>query len=499
MAPVSGRGRVVSLTVNLQPWYPTMPPPYVIGVVALEEDPTVRITASIVHCDAASLTQGTPVEVQFEQVNDVWIPVFTPAVKASENAMPTVPVPTIEEILTIPKRRHQASDKFEERVAITGIGMSRLGRKLMVDPLTLTIEACQAAVDDAGLRMEDIDGLSTYPGEAGDDGFSEGGAYALEACLGIRPAWHNGGAEVPGANGVLVNAMLAVASGMCRHVLCFRTVWQSTHAELVRSGRWPNPPERPATGWLTWLSPYGGVAANVAAMAAGRYFERYGADRKTLGWIALNARANAVRNPIALYRDPMTMDEYLSARMVSTPLSLYDMDPLCDGSTAVIISARETAGDLRRKPVFVEAAGTHIAEPIAWDQGTLDHAPGIFGPAAHLWSRTSLKPDDVDVAELYDGFTFACLTWIEALGFCGIGEAKDFLTDGKNIGPEGLLPLNTHGGQLSHGRTHGMGLIYEAITQLRGDAGDRQIRNAHVAVTSNGVLSPSAALLLRTD
>ena len=103
------------------------------------------------------------------------------------------------------------------------------------------------------------------------------------------------------------------------------------------------------------------------------------------------------------------------------------------------------------------------------------------------------------VAELYDGFSFNCLTWIEALGFCGIGEAKDFLDGGKNIARDGVLPINTHGGQLSHGRTHGMGLIHEAVTQLRGEAGDRQVANVKVAVTSSGGLTPSGAMLLRAD
>lgn len=124
-------------------------------------------------------------------------------------------------------------------------------------------------------------------------------------------------------------------------------------------------------------------------------------------------------------------------------------------------------------------------------QSTSAHEPQTLGPAAHLWSRTSLRPQDVDLAQLYDGFTFNCLSWIEALGFCGIGEAKDFLDGGKNIALDGLLPLNTHGGQLSHGRTHGMGLIQEAIVQLRGDAGERQVRDARTAVVSSGGLTPA--------
>jgi acetyl-CoA acetyltransferase len=193
------------------------------------------------------------------------------------------------------------------------------------------------------------------------------------------------------------------------------------------------------------------------------------------------------------------MDDYLSARMITTPFGLYDCDVPCDASVAVVVSAAETAGDLRVRPVRVEAVGTAIVERLEWDQSTSTHEPQVLGPAAHLWTRTTLRPDDVDVAELYDGFTFNCLSWIEALGFCGLGEAKDFLDGGKNIARDGVLPLNTHGGQLSHGRTHGMGLLHEAIVQLRGDAGARQVDGARVAVFSGGGLTPSGVLLLRTD
>lgn len=165
----------------------------------------------------------------------------------------------------------------------------------------------------------------------------------------------------------------------------------------------------------------------------------------------------------------------------------------------MIVSAVDAARDLAKPPVLVEAVGTQILERIEWDQSTLTHEPQVLGQSAHLWTRTSLRPSDVDVAQLYDGFTFNCLSWIEALGFCGIGEAKDFLDGGKNIARDGLLPLNTHGGQLSHGRTHGLGLVHEAITQLRGEADARQVPDAEVAVVSTGGLAPSGAILLRTD
>jgi acetyl-CoA acetyltransferase len=193
------------------------------------------------------------------------------------------------------------------------------------------------------------------------------------------------------------------------------------------------------------------------------------------------------------------MDDYLSARMITTPFGLYDCDVPCDGSVAVIVSAVDAARDLRRAPVLVEAVGTQITERVSWDQGTVTHEPQVFGPAAHLWTRTDLRPADVDVAELYDGFTFNCLSWLEALGFCGVGEAPAFLDGGARIALDGVIPLNTHGGQLSAGRTHGYGFLHEAVVQLRGDAGGRQVPDAEVAVVSAGGGVPGGCLLLTTD
>jgi acetyl-CoA acetyltransferase len=276
-------------------------------------------------------------------------------------------------------------------------------------------------------------------------------------------------------------------------------VWEATHGELVRTGRLP---ERAARigGDMQWRLPFGAMsAANWIGMYASQYFHRFGGGRETLGWIALNARANAARNPEAIYRDPMTMDDYLGARMVTTPFGLFDCDVPCDGSVAVVVSAVEAAGDLRRPPILVDAVGTQITDRVSWDQGTVTHETQTFGPGAHLWSRTDLRPADVDVALLYDGFTFNCLTWLEALGFCGIGEAPAFLEGGKRISLDGELPLNTHGGQLSAGRTHGYGFLHEAIVQLRGDGGDRQVPGAEVAVVSAGGGTPGGCLLLTTD
>ena len=496
---VSGRATLIGFTVNHRFSLPGLPAPYIVAQVAIEEDPRVRLTTNLVECEPGDLELGMRVEVVFEQVEDVWLPLFRPAADQGGPA----PLPE-DEIDPAEAWRHvrpmARQEKFEDKVAITGVGSSRIGRRLMVPPLSLTLEACERAVADAGLTMADIDGLSTYPGAGNVGGFGEGGVTALEGALGIRPTWYNGGMETFGPSGSLIAAMLAVAGGLARHVLCFRTLWEATHAQLMREGRIGMGGGGRVSGSQSWFHPFGAVsAAHTLAQNAQRHFHRYGTTRETLGWIALNQRANAALNPDAIYREPLTMDDYLQARPITTPFGLYDCDVPCDGAVAVVVSARDAARDLPRPPVLVEAVGTQILERIDWDQSTLTHEPQVLGPAAHLWTRTALRPEDVDVAELYDGFTINCLSWIEALGFCGIGEAKDFLDGGENIARDGVLPLNTHGGQLSHGRTHGMGLVQEAIVQLRGEAGARQVEGARVAVVSSGGLTPGGAILFRTD
>ncbi|MDT5049606.1 MAG: hypothetical protein QOG75_5504 [Mycobacterium sp.] len=492
MTPVSGRATVAGVTVNHQQWLPRFPPPYVVAVVAIAEEPSTRLTTNIVGCEPEDVAIGLQVKVVFEQHDDIWIPLFEPDSEAPDAG----PVPGPRD-LTLEVRPMVSTAKFEDKVALTGVGSSTIGRRLMVDPLSLTVTACLRAVADAGLNLADIDGLATYPGgHAG--GMSEGGVTAVEEALRIRPTWISGGGEVPGPTGSVVSAMLAVAGGLCRHVLCFRTVWESTHTTLARRAKSRAGGGR-ASGMFEWRSPFGAMsAANWIGVNASHYFWRYGGDRaSTLAPIALTARANAARNPAAIYRGLLTLDDYLSARMISSPFGLYDCDVPCDGAIAVVVSSIDTAVDRPKPPVLVEAVGTQVIDRISWDQDTLTHEPQVFGPAAHLWTRTSLRPDDVDVAELYDGFTFNAVSWLEALGFCGLGEAADFLDGGTTIALDGKLPLNTHGGQLSAGRTHGFGFLAEAIAQLRGEAAERQVNGARVAVVTTGGGTPGGALLLR--
>lgn len=483
---VSGRATVVGCTVNVHPWHPSIEVPYAIAVVALAEDDTVRLTTNITGCDPDEVRIGQQVAVRFEQHDDVWLPFFEPT------GDPDVANPVPEPDLPAPRARVGGA-RFEDEVVLSGIGKSVLGRRLGVDPLSLTVDACLQAVADAGLQLEDIDGLSTYPGPVGM-GMSEGGVTAVEEALRLHPTWINGGGDIPGPGGAVIAAMLAVSSGLCRHVLCFRTVWESTFASL---GLHPGGGGR-VSGWQQWRAPFGALsAANWIGANANQYLHRYGATRELLGMIAVNGRAGAARNPAAIYRDPMTMDDYFAARPITSPFGLYDCDVPCDGSIALVVSAADVAPDLPNAAVRVEAVGTQILERVSWDEGTITHEPQVLGQAAHLWTRTDLGPRDVDLALLYDGFTFNAVSWIEALGFCGFGETQDWLDGGRRIALDGDLPVNPHGGQLSEGRTHGFGFLHEAVTQLRGDAGERQVAGAGVAAVTTGGGTPSGVLLLR--
>jgi acetyl-CoA acetyltransferase/uncharacterized OB-fold protein len=496
---VVGDGVVIGVTTNHHPWDPRFPTPYVVALVSLDADPRLRLTTNLVDVDTDDLRVGMRVKPRFEPREDVWIPLYAP-IDEPDVAPPGDEVSPAEHGRFAPSVLR--GDRFEDRVAITGIGMSELGRRLIRPPLSLTVDAVIAAVADAGLELHDIDGLATWPGNSTAVGMGEGGVSALEDALGLRPVWYNGGTETFGPAGSVIAAMLAVAAGLARHVVCFRTVWQATYAAQARSaGQEGSPYGLPQAGGRVagYRGPYGvGSPAIDLALRASNHFARYGTTREALGWIALIQRANAGLNPAAVYRDPMTMDDYLSARLISTPLGLYDCDVPVDGALAVVVSAVETAGDRPHQPVFVEAVGTKMTERVDPEQSTSTHEPHVLGPAAHLWTRTTMRPHDIDVALLYDGFTFNCLSWLEGLGICRIGEAKDFLAGGGNIARVGgVVALNPHGGQLSAGRTHGMGLVHEAVVQLRGHAGDRQVPDAQVAVVTSGGLSPAGAMLLR--
>jgi acetyl-CoA acetyltransferase len=379
---------------------------------------------------------------------------------------------------------------------ITGIGQSEVGVKLTRSPLLLTVDAVREALTEAGLTISQIDGVSTYPGRVPTYlGFSPVGADELIDTLGIRATWHAGGGEISSQLGAVVAAAMAVRTGQARHVICFRTVYEA--AALARPAEYPPLRRESVDGQSQWFAPFNATsAANWTAQYAMRHVKRFGMTREQLAQIALTDRANAALNPRALVRKPLTMDEYLSARMISTPLCLYDCDRFTDASTVLIVSAGSAIDEVACTPIRIAAmAGT--VERHSWDQAEW---MACYPTGADLWKRTDYTPADVDTVQLYDGFSFQAVAWLEGLGFCDVGEGGRFIEGGKRIALDGELPLNTFGGQIGAGRLHGFGFAHEAVVQLRGKGGARQIAgDPRVAVSASGGGPLATALLLARD
>ena len=386
------------------------------------------------------------------------------------------------------------SEPIERQAVISGTAQSDIGRRLYRTGLELTIEAALRAVDDAGLTIADIDGISTYP--ATSDSF--GGATGAEVHDALRMSlnWRDGGIETAGQLGAVHKACLAVAAGLAKHVLVFRTVVEGSGKALRAGGGGGG--AVPAA--FQYFIPYGATsAANWIACYAQRHMHEFGTTREQLGAIAINARTNAARNPKAIYTDPMTMDDYLNIRMVTEPFGLYDCDVPCDGSTAVIVSHRDFAPDARNGVAHVHALGTALRGRPSWDQFDDLTTMAMRDSALSMWERSDLGPSDVDMAQLYDGFTWLTMAWIEALGFCGKGEGGPFVEGGSRIAPDGELPINTWGGQLSGGRLHGFGFLHEAVLQLRGQAEQRQVDGVEVVAVGAGGGPECGSMLLTKD
>jgi acetyl-CoA acetyltransferase len=387
----------------------------------------------------------------------------------------------------------------EQRAIVSGVAQSEIGRRLGRGELDLTIEAALAAIADAGLTPADIDGLAAYPGGVMGDsgGFAGPGTPTVQDALRLSLSWHSGGPEGPAQIQAVINAVMAVSTGLARHVLVYRTVTESTaQGSGGRAGIGVGTDG--IRGPFQWSLPFRAYsAANWLAMNAQRHFHEFGTTREQMAQIALNARRNAARNPKAIFRAPMSIDDYFAARMITTPFCLYDCDVPADGSTAVVVSGVEHADAVDHPVARVAAVGTALRGRPSWDQWDDMTSMPARDAAAHMWSRTDLRPDDVDVAELYDGFSWLTMAWLEALDFCGRGESGPFIEDGKRIALDGELPLNTHGGQLSAGRLHGFGFLHEAVVRLRGEGGERQVAgDPEVAVVANGGGPVAGAMLL---
>lgn len=366
---------------------------------------------------------------------------------------------------------------FERRAAITGVGMSAIGRGLDRPALDLTIDAALDAIAHAGLRVEDIDGVCATPGMSETPGMAPVPVREVKNALGLKLNWFGSMQEGPGQFSAIMNPAMWVAAGQARHVLCYRTATQysargagaaAAFADDALAKRW--------NGWQAWSFPFNGLSPiHAHAMIARLRMERYGLTREQLGWWAVNCRRNAMLSPTAVYRDPLSLEDYLSARMIADPLCLYDCDAPIDSAVAVIVSAADAARDLRNPPLRIEAMSGALHGKDSWDQFDDLASMAARDAGRHLWTRTDLKPADIQVANIYDGFSIQALIWMEALGFCGEGESGAFIEGGTRIARDGELPLNTGGGQLSGGRTHGFGLLRETCLQLWCEAGERQV------------------------
>ncbi|MFA7602695.1 MAG: thiolase family protein [Novosphingobium sp.] len=381
---------------------------------------------------------------------------------------------------------------------ITGVGQSEVGVRLPRHPLLLTVDAVREALDDAGLTLDQIDGVFSFPGKsAGYLAFSPVGTDDLIEVLNIKSKWQMGAMEQPAQLSAIAMAAWAVKEGICRHVICFRTVYEA--------GGMANPAEYmplrhdTVSGSSQWTSPFWATSAACwTAQYAARHVHKYGMTREQLGQIAVNGSKNAMLNPRAraITKEELTLDKYMSARMISTPLCLYDCDRFSDASTVIIVSAGDALDEVKATPIRIAATAGSV-DRYSWDQVEWSAA---YDCGPDLWKNTDYRPKDVDTVQFYDGFAFLPITWLEGLGFVAKGEGHKFIEGGTRIARDGELPLNTGGGQLGAGRLHGFGFAHEAVTQLRGQGGARQIPgDPRVAVATSGGGPMAAALLLAKD
>ena len=321
------------------------------------------------------------------------------------------------------------------RVAIVGVGYSTVGRNLGLTEEELVIEASQAALLDAGLTVADIDGLTSV----GSD------TLANAWMLGISPlSWWSSATSAPAFVYAANQAIAAVGSGFCETAIAMRIIRQQPSGKQMLSGAAKDHPHTArlvnAVGDQQFLLPLGlGSPVNWAGLMTQRYMQEHGASEEDFGHHVIAQREHAALNEDALFRDPLTMQDYLASRYVSKPLRLLDCDYPCDSGSAVIFTTEERARDLAKRPVYVEAASLSAIRDLNFEilSDMVETAPRAC--ADELWSRTDLTAADVDTAQLYDGFSIITFQWLEALGFCCPGKAAKFVRDG-NTRLGGALP-----------------------------------------------------------
>jgi acetyl-CoA acetyltransferase len=398
----------------------------------------------------------------------------------------------------------------KNKVAIVGVGHSKIGRNLNRPTGLLALDASFAAIEDAGLKVSDIDGLSTFPAGEGPGvgpvpGLSSAPLQWMVQGLGIERVdwWANGGGNISTAIGYAIQAL---ATNCCNYVLVWRAMYQPRGGEFGSGARAASPrnldagPPK-ATGGAAYSAPYGMGAAPVNfAPAYTRYMKKYGARREHMAAYILSIRRNASKNPYAIFYDrPLSLDEYMNCRMIAEPLGLYDCDMPVDGAAAIVLARADRARDLKQPPAYITAFGSagwnwKLRPPEEYE----DNAANV---GRTLWASTELTHKDIDGAMLYDGFSPDIYWWLEGLGFCKKGEAYGWIQNGR-IELGGELPINTFGGSIGEGRLHGIGHWVEATKQVQGRADDkpgdgaRQIPNTEHILVVTGMTGHGVGVIL---
>ncbi|HET9690459.1 MAG TPA: acetyl-CoA acetyltransferase [Acidimicrobiales bacterium] len=354
---------------------------------------------------------------------------------------------------------------------------------------TLEVEMVRQALADAGLTLADVDGVAHAES-----------SMALAEHLGVHPTWTDSTNTGGSSYEVHVeHAAAAIAAGLCEVVVGVYAATPRSDRKRGRQRVWRQLSENPQA---EWEAPYGlRTPMGPYAMAATRHMADYGTTPEQLAQIAVSTRQWATMNPRARYQDPLTVEEVLASPMQTSPLHLLDCCLVTDGAGAFVMTSMERARHLAKAPVAVLGAATCHDHLMISQMPDLTTTPGaVSGPRA--FAQAGVEPDDVDVLMGYDSFTITALLHLEDLGFCAKGEGGPFVADGKTA-PGGSLPMNTNGGGLSytHPGMYGMFLIVEAVRQLRGECGPRQVAGAEIAVAhgSGMVLSCMSTLVLGTE
>jgi len=381
---------------------------------------------------------------------------------------------------------------LHDTTAIAGIGQTAYTKKSGVSELSLATEAVRKAIDDAGLKPSDVDGLVTYTMDSSDEV-----EVARTVGIGDMTFWskvnYGGGAAV----GLVAHDAMAVATGMAKNVVVYRALngrsgqrmGQGVSGQIISSD---------LIHW-SWYMPFGLLTpASWIALQAKLYMHKYGATSEHLAHVAITQRKHAQNNPNAAMRGkPMTMDDYMSARMICEPLRLFDCCQEDDGGCALLVTSAERAKDLKQKPALIrgvtQASFEGQEQMTSFYRDDLAWLPEMELAAKIVYAQSGLGPQDIDAACLYDAFTPEILMQLEAYGFCGRGEAKDFVTaDSLTLG--GALPNNTHGGLLSEAYLHGVNNLAEGVRLIRGTSCNQPEGVEHVLVTS-GVGVPTGAVI----